>query len=238
MKNVIIYNQIHTQHHGASRWDNKGLFKYLKAQIDNSLRLGWGINDIIIGSNFDFEYKGIKSHKLTKICDWSGFNNFWYGALELVKKGVLNEEFWLHDHDSWQINPMEFPKFKGDIAGVEYVGTNQWNCGSIYFNQNCLDTLEYIVETLNVNKDSNVSSDEVIIGYLRFNSLIKDRMTSINQRWNVGMTHGEFRYNASQKPIIVLSFKPDGEKVYEKLKEKNLLNLIDSEFKNIIDKNF
>ena len=238
MKNVIIYNQIKTQHHGASRWNNEELFKYLRAQIDNSLRLGWDVKDIILGTNFDFEYNGVKSHYLSEICKWSGFNNFWYVALELVKKGIINDCFWLHDHDSWQISPMIFPNFNGDVAGAEYIGTNQWNCGSIYFNSDCLDTLEYIVEALDINKNSNVSSDEVIIGFLRFNSPIQNKMISINQKWNVGLTHGELRYKAAEKPVIVLSFKPDEENIYQTLEKKGLLNLITQDFKDIINKNF
>ena len=145
---------------------------------------------IILGTNFKFEYNGVKSHLLTNVCEWSGFNNFWYGALELVQKGIVTDKFWLHDHDSWQVAPMEFPEFNGDVAGVEYVGTREWNCGSVYFNENCLETLQYIVDTLEENKHSEVSSDEVIIAFLRRNGLIQNKMVSINQRWNVGLKIG------------------------------------------------
>jgi len=238
MKNVIIYNQINTTNHGASRWSNDILFSYLKAQIDNSLRLGWNINDIIIGTNFKFEYKGIESYILHDICSWSGFNNFWYGALELVRKGVINENFWLHDHDSWQIHAMEFPNFNGDIAGVEYVGTNEWNCGSIFFNKNCLATLQYIVDTLEENKHVHVSSDEVIIGFLRRNSPISTKMISINQRWNVGLTYGRLRKLSAYKPIIVLSFKPDQKDIYTKLEQNELNDLLSSDFLTILNNNF
>ena len=33
---------------------NELLFNYFRAQVDNSLRLGWKREDIIIGTNFDF----------------------------------------------------------------------------------------------------------------------------------------------------------------------------------------
>jgi hypothetical protein len=238
MKNVIVYNQLNTTHHGASRWNNEELFQYFRAQIDNSLRLGWAPEDIILGTNFEFEYNRVKSHLLTNVCEWSGFNNFWYGALELVEKGIVTEKFWLHDHDSWQVAPMEFPEFNGDVAGIEYVGTQEWNCGSIYFNENCLNTLQYIVDTLEVNKESKVSSDEVIIAFLRRNGDIQRKMISINQRWNVGLTHSNLRLAKAIKPVIVLSFKPDQKEIYSILNEKGLLDLIDSDFLHILNKHF
>jgi hypothetical protein len=238
MKQVIIYNQLNTTNHGARRWNDSGLSNYLKAQIDNSIRLGWDVNDIILGTNFNFEYNGVKSHHLTNICEWSGFHNFWYGALELVNRGIVNEEFWLHDHDSWQIAPMEFPKFNGTVAGIEYGATPEWNCGSIYFNRNSSDILEYIVDTLECNKDVNVSSDEVIIGFIRRHSPYRDQFISINSRWNVGMTHANLRLGNAIKPAIVLSFKPDEENIYDRLTDKGLINLVDPDFLHILNKHF
>ena len=214
------------------------MFRYFRCQIDNSLRLGWAPEDIILGTNFEFEYNGVKSHLLTNVCEWSGFNNFWYGALELVQKGIVTDKFWLHDHDSWQVAPMEFPEFNGDVAGVEYVGTREWNCGSVYFNENCLETLQYIVDTLEENKHSEVSSDEVIIAFLRRNGEIQNKMISINQRWNVGLTHSNLRLEKAIKPVIVLSFKPDQKEIFKTLENKNLINLINSEFFTILNKHF
>lgn len=238
MKNVIIYNQLDTNYRGALRHNNDELENYLKAQIDNSLRYGWCVDDIIIGTNFDFEYKGIKNHHLHNICDWSGFNNFWYGALELVKRGVIDSNFWLHDHDSWQINTLEFPKFNGDVAGVEYGGTNEWNCGSIYFNDNSENTLQYIVDTLEENKNVNVSSDEVIIASLRRHSPIKNLFVSINSRWNIGLTHYHHRLKNAIPPYQVFSFKPHLPQFRETLSSKNLLFLIDDVFDKIIKTHF
>ena len=40
------------------------LINYLNAQVDNNIRLGWDLDDIIIGTNFDYEYRGIKNYLL------------------------------------------------------------------------------------------------------------------------------------------------------------------------------
>lgn len=238
MKNVIIYNQINSNYHGASRYIDEDLIKFLHCQIDISLYLGWSPEDIILGTNFDFEYRGVKNYHLTKICDWSGFHNFWFGALELMEIGILTEDFWLHDHDSWPIQQFDFPEFNGEIAGCEYIGTKEWNCGSIYCKKSSKEILQYIVEFLTINKEVDLSSDEVFISYLRANSPIQQYLTSINTRYNVGVTHGHLRLNAATKPVNVLSFNPLLDKGRERLKSSGLYNEIPINLLSIYKKYF
>ncbi len=211
MKQVMIYNQINTEYHGGKRYKNETLFNYFKSQIDWNLYLGWKVEDIVIGTNFDFEYKGVKNHELTDVCDYSGFNNFWYGALELMNRGILDCDYWLHDQDSWANRFFEFPSFEGEIAGCEYIGTPQWNCASVYMKKTCKEVLTYIVELMRQNPKASVSSDEEWIAWCRFDdrSQIKNYMSSINTTYNCGVTHFEKRYENANKPINVFSFKPD-----------------------------
>ena len=56
----MIYNKLTDN----VRWSDEELFNSFKAQIDNSIERGWKKEDIIIGTNFDFEYKGIKNIEL------------------------------------------------------------------------------------------------------------------------------------------------------------------------------
>lgn len=235
MKQVLIYNQIDTNYHGASRYQNEELFNYFKAQIDWSLSLGWKKTDIIIGTNFDFSYNGITNYHLYDVCKYSGFNNFWYGAYELLSADINNdifegEDFWLHDQDSWPVRYFDFPIFEGEIAGCEYQGTNQWNCGSIYCKNSSKYVLEYIVKLMKDNPNLDISSDEVLIGWCRFDerSQISDLMKSINTRYNVGVTHFQKRFDFAEKPINVFSFKPDKNsdyKVVEKYLPKQIKNI-------------
>jgi hypothetical protein len=233
MKNVIVYNRVDTTYHTSKEFNDNHLINYLKAQIDNSLRLGWHKNDIIIGTNFEFEYQGIKNYQLTDVCTYSGFNNFWYGALELMNNGVLVEDFWLHDQDTWPTRKFKFPEFDGEVAGCEYIKTEQWNCGSIYFKKTSKDILEYIVELMRQNEEHKVSSDEEWIAFLRHSnhSEIKNYLTSINTRYNVGRTFFKDRYENATKPINVLAFKPDLDKDFNTIK-----HLLDEDFIDIFRK--
>ena len=163
----------------------------------------------------------MKNHNLTDICTYSGFNIFWYGALELIKNGVLTEDFWLHDQDSWPVRNFEFPIFPGIIAGAEYQGTKQWNCGSIYMKDSVEPILDYIVELMRNNPEAPVSSDEVWIGWCRFDNMsqIKEYMSSINTTYNCGFTHFQKRYDVATKLINVFSFKPDLDRDFNIVKE-------------------
>ncbi len=239
MKQVIVYNQINTEYHGAKRYIDDELRKFFECQIDISLHLGWKTSDIILGTNFEFEYRGVVAHQLTNVCTWSGFNNFWFGAIELLEKGIITEDFWLHDHDSWPNRYFEFPEFKGEVAGCEYVGTTEWNCGSIYCKSSSLDTLKYIKEFLTVNKEVDLSSDEVFIAYLRKNpNPIQSNLVSIDTKYNVGVTHGQLRINSATKPINVLSFNPAVEKGRSRLKSSGVYNEIPTNLLPIYKKYF
>ena len=53
MKNLMVYVN------PSRNWDNNNIL--LKFQIDNSLRFGWKKDDILVVSNMDFEYNGVRS---------------------------------------------------------------------------------------------------------------------------------------------------------------------------------
>tara|TARA_Y100001963_G_C6711152_1_gene414319 strand:- start:419 stop:1147 length:729 start_codon:yes stop_codon:yes gene_type:complete len=204
MKNVLVYNIIENK----KRYDNELLFNYFRAQVDNSLRFGWKKDDIIIGTNFSFEHKGVKNIELKNICTENIFNNKWYGMLELIEQGVLDDDFWFHDQDSWQINNISFPKFDGEIGGCTYVYTPEWNTCSMFLKKTSHNIIQYIVDFMEMNKNINVYSDENYISMLRQHGEIKDLLITINNKFNVGLTHMEKRYDAAEKPVCSIGFQP------------------------------
>ena len=204
MKNVLVYNIIENK----KRYDNELLFNYFRAQVDNSLRFGWKKEDIIIGTNFNFEHKGVKNIELKNICTENIFNNKWYGMLELINQGILDDDFWFHDQDSWQINNIDFPTFDGEIGGCTYVFTPEWNTCSMFLKKTSHNIIQYIVDFMEMNKNIDVYSDENYISMLRQQGEIKDFLTTINNKFNVGLTHMEKRYEAAEKPVCSIGFQP------------------------------
>lgn len=205
MKNIIIYNKVNVNKFGG-KINDFIIERYLKAQIENSLHYGWNTDDIIIATNFPFEYMGIKNLNLEDVCEFSGFNNKWYGIREIFEKH-FKEECWLHDYDNWQISPIDFPEFNGKIAGCTYVFTEEWNTASLFFKTGCEPILDYIYDFLILNKNIPFDSDENALAILRRIDDVKDYFTTINNKYNVGLTKLEHRYNAATKPVCSLGVK-------------------------------
>ena len=217
MKNVMIYNVVNDK----VRHDTDKLFKTFQNQIDNALHYGWNPEDIILGTNFEFEYKGIKSHILTDICKFNIFNNKWYGMYELVKSGVLNDDFWFHDQDNWQIDTLEFPDFAGEIAACTYIKTPEWNTGSVFVKKTAMHILEYIVESMKMN-ELDYFGDEHWIAYLRSNTPVASFMSTINTQYCVGYTYIDDRLNSAVRPVKVIGCMPLT-KAYSAFLERNLV---------------
>jgi len=219
MKNVMIYNIVDEKR----RHDNDELFKLFRDQIDNSLYYGWHPSDIIVATNFAFEYKGISSYMLTDICTFNIFNNKWYGMLELMKSGVLDDDFWFHDQDNWQINKIEFPEFAGEIAACTYVKTPEWNTGSVFVKRTAIDILEYIVDSMKMNP-IQYYGDEDWISLLRNQSEISRFLSVINTEFCVGYTYLNDRLQYANKPVKVLGYMPNS-KAYEAFMNQQLIPL-------------
>ena len=213
----MIYNIIDDKR----RHSNTELFELFKIQIDNSLYYGWKPEDIILGTNFDFEYKGITAYHLSDICTFNIFNNKWYGMLELMKANVLNDDFWFHDQDNWQINKFEFPEFHGEVAACTYVRTPEWNTGSVFVKRTAIEILEYIVESMKMNP-IQYQSDENWIAFLRGQSDISSFLSTINTEYCVGYTFLEDRLRTANLPIKIIGYMPDT-KVYDAFLEKKLI---------------
>lgn len=235
MKNVIIYNKVTTDKFGGKRSDGV-IENYLKAQIDNSLNFGWNRNDIIIATNFDFEHNGVKNVILKNVCEWSGYNNKWYGIKELYETGLIKDECWLHDYDNWQISDLKFPNFDGKIAGATYVYTPEWNTASMFFKKDCIDILNIIHSFLEYYKHVKFDSDENAISALRRVNQFKEYFSTINNQFNVGLTRLMDRYNAANKPIISLGVKLLNKKEFDLFESRhNNLNLIPTDLYKIIN---
>jgi hypothetical protein len=214
----MIYNVL-----DKLRYTNEVLINTLKAQIDNSLLYGWAKEDIILGTNFDFEYNGIKNVTLKNICTFNPFVNKWYGALELLETGVLTDDFWMHDQDNWQVEKFEFPSFEQNLAGCTYKYLGEINTGSLFFKKTSMDFLKYIVKFIDANKHLKVASDENYIALMRSNTNAVRHINIINNEYNVGMTNFQHRFDSAVKPIKVIGVKPHDKDCLKFYTDKDLV---------------
>ena len=229
MKNVLIYNKVGEK----TRHSDDLLDRYLKAQVHNSLDLGWKPEDIIIGTNFDFEHMGVKNVKLEIVFMSNCYMNKWLGMLEMMESEVLDEDFWFHDQDNWQTEMFDFPSFAGEIGGCEYRGTTEWNTACIYVKKTSIDIIRYIMEAAEQNKPylsgENIG-DEHFIAALRKFPEVQDYFMSLNTQYNVGCTWFDLRYGWADKPVYVFGLNPHKPRDWEIMED-----YIDKRLKNIFD---
>ena len=196
----------------------EGTIKLIKAQIDNSLECGWDPKDIIIATNFDFEYRGVKTYIMDEICEYSQFYHKQYATLELMKKGLFEgQDIWYHDLDAFQLEPFNFPYFSGDWGTCVYPNGDghSCQCGIIYLKSSSQDIFEHLVHNMK-NKLYNTHDDEVVIrNDVKLNPKFAHRVSTLNTRWNIGMTGFKTRYETATKPLYMVHFHPSKEKNYK-----------------------
>jgi hypothetical protein len=233
MKNVVIFQDWIQEKTYGHDWQQDELFSYFRAQVDNSLRLGWKASDIVICTNLDFKYKDVTIIQLDDICNYNKYFNKQYGIAELLRRELITEDFWFHDFDDWQLTPFTFPEFDTDIGLCRYINFTQWNTGSIFVKPSSKDIWELIVEFMKLNENHNdllQTGDENIFNFM-YNQYpeIQTRFTELDSTFNVGVTGFADRYKKASTPVKIGAFKP-GSSGHALFKE---YGLVDNELENI-----
>jgi len=233
MKNVVIFQDWIREKTYGHDWQQDELFSYFRAQVDNSLRLGWDPSDIIICTNLDFKYKDVTIIQLDDICNYNKYFNKQYGIAELLRRELITEDFWFHDFDDWQLTPFTFPEFDTDIGLCRYINFTQWNTGSIFIKPASKDIWELIVEFMKLNENHSdllQTGDENIFNFMYTQyPEIQTRFTELDSTFNVGVTGFVDRYKKASMPIKIGAFKP-GSSGHMLFKQHGL---VDDELENI-----
>lgn len=235
MKNLLTFTITDKSFDEWKRYEGFENFeKYIKAQIDNSLDLGWPSEDIILATNFDYEYNGVKAVVLKEIFQQSAYYNKQFNILELINTNVLDELTWYHDVDVWQIHPFndEYIEYDllGDLGACRYMFNNEWNTGTLFIRPTAKDMFEFVVKMMEkAAADGKVvdTADEPVMNTLiRRNPMYYGRYNDIDTTYNIGMSGFDLRYNAATKPIMVAHFHPDRKEQWDHFVEgKNSMNV-------------
>lgn len=156
MKNVMVWviNEEFRGDHWRYKDDREKIFNYIRLQIENSLYFNWQIKDIVLITNFDFEYMGVKSYILPRdICKWSAFANKLVAVNEMIKKGVIDDDFWLHDVDAYQLIPFEFPQECKDWGYTRHdPNRGKPQGGSGFYRKSAFDIVDSIANLILITK--------------------------------------------------------------------------------------
>src|SRR5437763_1550816 len=104
MKNLLTYT-------GPKKKFGKEDKVLAKIQIDNSLDLGWKREDILLATDFPFEYNGVKSLVIKDeiYYDFDLAASKLPVVIYLINQGVLDpgQLYWCHDFDAYELNKID-----------------------------------------------------------------------------------------------------------------------------------
>lgn len=197
-----------------SRYSRAFAEPLIKAQIHNSLDIGWDSNDICLISNFDFEFMGIKaiSIPLNSFCltgskifamHWLFFppklgvfaNCTGYSKDTLSKFPIFS-----HDLDAWQNDQFEVNFLD---VGISTYSNSKLNGGVVFWKFDANDIIEQITDVLIKGEHR----EEPTLNRLLLSSF-KDRTTILNNTFNVGCSGFVTRATRAEQPIKVVHLNP------------------------------
>ena len=141
MKNLLIY--VNPSHYFG--FEEKIT---AKIQIDNSLDLGWKREDIVLVTNFPYEYKGVKAQIVgdENYCDFQPTMTKINTIVDLFKGGLFEdgELYWYHDFDVYQNEVITQSEIETELVEAEIGLTDKgrmprWNAGTLFFKKNSAD---------------------------------------------------------------------------------------------------
>jgi len=199
MKNVFVAN---LQCNGKLSFE--GLEKYIRSQIDNAFNMGWSKEDIWPITNFEYSYRGVNAlvFPLNTFC-LTGSKIF--AIRELFRRKYIKDDMvvWTHDLDVWQNAPFECPEFKD--VGICTYSRPKFNGGTVFYKKEAHDLVEAVAELLEKDKRPR---EEPTINELWKSDKYKDRVTTLNNTYNVGCSGYAVRYERSEKPLKGVHFHP------------------------------
>ena len=158
MQNIFIWlSGENKSSYKKSKWKHVGdtelMKNYIRLQIDNSIRMGWDKKDIIPITNFPIEHMGVKAYEADSFCPWSSFVNKLVVIDEMIGKGVIKDNIWLHDCDCYQLVPFSFPEECKDWGYTKHCPSRSKNQGaSGFFRKSAYDIIHKIAEEIQVCK--------------------------------------------------------------------------------------
>ena len=195
MKNVMVANLQKKSKNPADR-----LLSLIKAQIDNSIQFGWKPSDIILLTNFEFNYNAVTAIPI-KLNDFCLTGSKVFGVKWLMENTSFKDPFWAHDLDAWQNAPFECPEFKDAAFG--FYSRPKINGGVQFWRRSGKDILDSIVGELIENKAAR--EEPTLDKFCKKNK----RVTILNSTFNVGCSGYKPRYEKAEKPVKVCHFHPD-----------------------------
>jgi len=233
MKNLLIY--INPRKDFDDEGDEGKIA--VKIQIDNCLDLGWKREDILLVTNFPYEYSGVKSLEISEdgYCSFYPQGSKSWVMPEIFEKGFIEkgEIYWLHDFDCYQNEVITESEIESELGAADFGLTDKgrmplWNMGSIFFKDSAGDIFRMIkdlsrkyeaseepslmVMTTNNLLWATMSQADIGDRFVPANIIgaenINERVKKINISYNLRMWNIDSTVKIAKKPIRAIHFSP------------------------------
>lgn len=193
MKNVMIYTS--PEH----KFDPETA-KHVKIQIDNSLELGWDRGDIMLYTNFPYEYNDVRATVVPDI-----YQHFMVHAANkvpviawLIEKGLPDDTYWCHDFDAFQLIDFEFETEFFSLSKYGY--KDEWMCASFFFRPSGL--FELWTEEMKTRKRTR--PEEKTLKRMVENGQVVPEELDVSYNLNPKYLHRTYK-----EPPIIIHFHPN-----------------------------
>jgi hypothetical protein len=202
MKNVLVA----TYTGGPQGCAFTCLEAYVRAQLENSLDLGWAPKDILFLADFDYEFRGVKARRMS-FRDARPPACKVFAAEMLLQEAHGSETFWIHDLDAWQNVEFACPPFRElGICQHRKRITPDFNSGSVFYRAAAGDIVARLSFLL---RSDAARQEETTLNQVLNEAAYRPRITVLNPTYNVGCTNFGARYLKSELPVRVCHFHPE-----------------------------
>lgn len=190
-----------------------------KVQIDNLLDLGRKPEDILLITNFEYEYRGIRSTVLNNVDFFerkpqvSKIN----AIIEMFDRGMIQDDelYWFQDLDAFQLEPVMESEIDvayneigcTDFGGAKFfLGEERWSGGIFVFRKGSKDLFEGMKDLC---YKKSIDEEEALGLMVVHNPSVRERVKRLNNSYNFIGYNLESVYEKSVKPIRVVHFHPN-----------------------------
>jgi len=193
----------------------------VKLQIENSLRF-WKPEDIMLVTNFPYEYMGIKALVINNsYYKYDRRSCKLYGVVELFNRGLIGDEvYWNRDLDTYQMQPL------GELGQKDFeVVTREWpkllNFGSHFFKKGAESFFRRIEQ---VAEQYQITDENAFILLVR-TTKFENTYRKLNATYDLGQGQLKQHYELAEKPIKVLHFHPKRLEMFKPYMTPELIEL-------------
>jgi len=213
MKNLYIY--LSNNENPCFSLESENL---AKVQIENSLRLGWKLDDIVFITNFNFSYMGVNAINIdSPLCSWHAKANKVWAIVHMFENDMINDDMFFHDLDAFQIDsfldvPDDIEDF--DFAFPDYGHREKYNTGIIFFKPQSRDL--FVDLKAFMIKNASRDEEEGLMGMFDMgkNEKYIDRFKILDIRYNIGKHYTERKFTEAIAPVMIAHFHPTKQNNY------------------------